>query len=420
MSARTLRTPAYRHHKPSGQAVVTLDGRDFYLGRHGSPESRVQYDRLIVEWLSRGRSLAPASSGGASDLTVSELIVRFIKHADSYYRKNGRPTKEPANLRLAVRPLKRLYGQTTVVEFGPQKLKAVRQAMIDDGLCRAEINRRVSKILRCFKWGVAEELLPASVHQALQALGGLRRGRAEVRESPPVRPTPDATVDAVRPHVTRRVWAMIELQRLSGMRPGEVVAMRPCDLDTSGPVWTYTPASHKMEHHGRERVIYLGPKAQAVVREWLGPISTAYLFIPRESAEERFVEQRRNRRTPMTPSQRARQRKARPKRTPGECYTVESYGRAIAKGCARAFPHPTLSAIPAKDLTDSQRAELRAWHKAHRWHPNQLRHNAATHLRREFGLDVARVILGHSSPAVTEVYAEVDRAKAVEVMASVG
>jgi len=54
------------------------------------------------------------------------------------------------------------------------------------------------------------------------------------------------------------------------------------------------------------------------------------------------------------------------------------------------------------------------------WHPHRLRHNAATFLRKEFGLDVARVILGHSSPAVTESYAEVDRAKAIAAMARVG
>ena len=61
-------------------------------------------------------------------------------------------------------------------------------------------------------------------------------------------------------------------------------------------------------------------------------------------------------------------------------------GQAIARACKRA-------GVP-------------------RWHPHQLRHNAATWLRKEFGLDVARVILGHSSPVVTEVYAEMDREKA--------
>ena len=32
--------PAYRHHKKSGNAVVTLDGRDRYLGPWKSKESR--------------------------------------------------------------------------------------------------------------------------------------------------------------------------------------------------------------------------------------------------------------------------------------------------------------------------------------------------------------------------------------------
>jgi hypothetical protein len=41
-------------------------------------------------------------------------------------------------------------------------------------------------------------------------------------------------------------------------------------------------------------------------------------------------------------------------------------------------------------------------------------------LRKEFGLDVARVILGHSSSSVTEIYAEVDHAKAISVMEQVG
>jgi integrase len=80
---------------------------------------------------------------------------------------------------------------------------------------------------------------------------------------------PDAFVEAIPPHVSRQVWAMIELQRLTGVRPGEVVIVRTCDLDTTGRIWVYTPASHKTEHHGKERLIYLGLRAIEVVRPWL-------------------------------------------------------------------------------------------------------------------------------------------------------
>src|SRR5690242_20543256 len=52
MPSRSSRIPSYRLHKPSGQAVVTLAGKDHYLGLHGTPQSRAAYDRLITEYLS--------------------------------------------------------------------------------------------------------------------------------------------------------------------------------------------------------------------------------------------------------------------------------------------------------------------------------------------------------------------------------
>ena len=80
-------------------------------------------------------------------------------------------------------------------------------------------------------------MVPPSTHHGLKAVVGLRRGRSEARESEPVRPAPEASVDAIRPYVSRQVWAMVELQRLTGMRPGEVRQMRTCDLDATAKVW---------------------------------------------------------------------------------------------------------------------------------------------------------------------------------------
>ncbi|MFO0957083.1 MAG: site-specific integrase [Isosphaeraceae bacterium] len=331
------------------------------------------------------------------------MVLAYLRHCDAYYVKNGKPTSEPVNIRLAMRPLRQLYGQKPAREFGPVALKAVRQAMIDSGLCRSEVNKRVRHVLRAFKWAVGEELVPPSTHHGLQAVPGLRRGRADVRESAPVRPVPDAFVEAVRPHVSRQVWAMIELQRLSGMRPGEVVMMRTGDIDVSGKVWTYVPSSHKTEHHGRERRIYLGPAAQAVLKPWLRAELGAYLFSPAEAMAERQAEKRRNRKTPVQPSQRNRAKK-RPQKQPGAQYTTLSYNRAIAYAVKKV---------------NAERAE-RGEPAIPSWHPHQLRHSAATRLRKEFGLDTARAVLGHSSPVVTEVYAELDGAKAAEAMARVG
>jgi integrase len=399
--------PALSHHKGSGQGVVRLSGRDVYCGKFGTPECQANYHRAIAEWVANGRRLPVGPDGDASagpeDLTINELLLAYLRHVDAYYVKNGEPTSEPECIRLALRPLRRLYGDTVAREFGPVRLKAVRQAMVDSDLCRNEVNKRTGKIVRAFKWAVSEELIPASVHHGLQAVSGLRRGRADVRESEPVKPVPDAFVDAIRPHVSRQVWAMVQLQRLSGMRPGEVCIMRTIDVDTSGRVWIYTPESHKTEHHGRERRIYLGPAAQEVLRPWLRLNVGEYLFQPREVMNELRAEQRRSRKTRVQPSQQDR-RKRKPRRIPGERYGPKVYGHAIGYGIAHANRERERIGLPLIP----------------HWGPNRLRHNAGTRLRREFGLDTARAVLGHSTPVVTEVYAELDGAKAAEAMERVG
>jgi integrase len=395
---RPAKVPSYRLHRPSGRAVVRLDGKDHYLGVHGTEASHEAYRRIIAEWLThrRPRPVATAVDDDRLDLTVDEVILAFwTRHAERHYRHaDGGPTQELDNYRETLRPLRQLYGSTPARGFGPLALKAVRQAMIEAGLARTTINQRVGRIVHLFKWAVEHELVPPAVHHGLKAVAGLRRGRSAARETAPIKPVPEALVEAIRPHVARQVWAMIELQRLTGMRSGEVTIMRTADLDTSGPVWAYVPRRHKTEHRGRERTIYLGPRAQAVLRPWLRADRSEYLFSPREAMAEFRAEQRRRRTTPLYPSQRARRPKENPKRRIGDRYSTRSYNHAIQYGCRRAGVAP--------------------------WHPHQLRHGAATRLRKEYGLEVARVILGHASASTAEIYAEMDREKAIAVMASVG
>ena len=67
--------------------------------------------------------------------------------------------------------------------------------------------------------------------------------------------------------------------QLTGCRPAEVCLVRPCDVDTSGDVWIYRPELHKTEHHGRERIICIGPKGQDVLRPYLLRAEGAYCFL---------------------------------------------------------------------------------------------------------------------------------------------
>jgi integrase len=410
--------PKYRKHRGSGQAIVTLSGQDFYLGPYGTKASHQLYDRLVAEWLESGRHPLGVDS---ADITITELLSRYWQHAKAYYLKDGKCTGQIPKIKSAMKVVKNRYARTPAAEFGPLALKACRQQWIADGLSRTYVNEHTSRVVRMFRWGVAEQLVPASVPQALSMVPGLRKGRSEAPETTPVLPVEDSSVEATIPYLPTIPADMVRFQRLTGCRPIEVCMVRPCDLNRTGDVWIYYPDSHKTEHHNRERTILVGPKAQGVLLRYLARDAQTHCFRPCDSEAKRLAEKEANRKTPLScGNSRGTNRKRKPKRMPGKRYTTDSYRRAIHRACDKAFPHPQLSKLKTKELTDGQKTELRKWQSDRHWSPNQLRHTAATEIRREFGLEAAQVILGHSQANVTQVYAERDLAKGIEVAKRIG
>jgi integrase len=402
--------PRYRLHKASGQAAVQLAHHTVYLGKYGTPEAADRYRHEIAEWVARGRRPAEPE---AAPLSVNELVLAYVGWAGTYYRaRDGQPNaKELWNVNRAMRPLCASFGMTAARDFGPRKLALVQERFLADGLTRSGVNRYVSRIKHLFKWAVAQELVPAATWQSVAALEGLRRGHTDAPEPEPVRPVPDGLVDAIEAYVSRQVWGLIQVQRLSGCRPGEAVILRGCDLDMSGPLWTYKPAFHKTERHGQERVVVVGPRAQAVLREFLTPDTQAYLFNPTNAEQERRDKMHVARKTPLSCGNRpGTHRQRRPQRRPGERYTVGSYRRAVQVGCDKAFPAPA-------GMDDDAR---RQWQSERRWHPHQLRHTFATTVRKTFGLDAAQVTLGHATADITQIYAEKNLALAQNVAMKIG
>ena len=205
----------------------------------------------------------------------------------------------------------------------------------------------------------------------------------------------EAVVRATLPHLSAQVAAMVQLQLLTGARPGEIASLRPRDVDRSDPAaWIYRPGSHKTEHHGRERVILLGPRGQRVLSPWLDRDPELYCFRPAEAVAARNARSRANRRNPIEPWGRKHGPKPDPERAPGEKYGKDSYRWAVHKACVKA------------GVTV--------------WTPNMLRHPRATQIRKKFGVEAAQIILGHSKADTTEIYAERDLAKARKIMAAIG
>ena len=276
------------------------------------------------------------------------------------------------------------------------------------GWCRLFANRQTKRVVRMFKWGASRELIPAGVYQQLVTVEGLRKGKTAARESAPVRAAREDDVDRVLPLLPPPVRAMVQIEALTGMRPGEIRIMRACDIDTTVDPWLYKPQRHKTEHHGEDfnREIFIGPKAQEVIRAHFKPNLNAYLFTPADAREwereQRRLRAKKNtsRTTPVYPSETERlQAEAEEARKhPRKCaefYDRNVYARCLKRACRKA-------GLPVG------------------FTPNMLRHTCATKVRRAHGLDGAQVILGHKHAKITEVYAEQSREHARDIMAKIG
>jgi integrase len=228
----------------------------------------------------------------------------------------------------------------------------------------------------------------------LAAVRPLARGRAvqiageswTPRETDPVEAVNDEWVWRTCAVLPPTLQAMVWVQRLTGCRPQDVCNMTLAALDCRGEIWLYEPAQHKRAHAGGRRVVYIGPRAQEVLLAWLRPELDEPIWSPRQAMAERHgVASTHRHQAPRRPET---------GRRVGDHWTSRSYAAAISRAAQEAgVPH---------------------------WTPNQLRHAAATRLRRDHGLDVAQVILGHARADVTQVYAQADLARAAVVMEAVG
>ncbi|MCC6910191.1 MAG: hypothetical protein IT430_19840 [Phycisphaerales bacterium] len=443
------KTPGYRKRHDRNQAIVTLTDavtkqrRDYWLGEFGTPQSREMYHRVIAEWEANGRRLfeakfekPPAGGEGEGDgITVSELCARFWRTRGAHLNK-----REQDHHKSLIRLLRRSYGSMPAVAFGPRRLQRLRDQMIRDdeehgrrawGITYA--NAQVRRLCRLFKWAASQELVTARVRMELLSVDPLKPGRCAARVGRVVKPVPVEVVEQTLPFMASPVAAAVRLQLLTGARPDEVLRLRPCDIDTTAAdgVWVARLERHKTQYMGHDRVLFLGPKAQAVLTPFMKRAAEAYLFRPAEANAERRAARAEARKTPLSCGNRAgTNRRAEPKKTAGERYDARAYYRAVQYACDVAFPPPpplakrddeTRDEWRSRLIADKLKDALDAWRKEHRWFPYQLRHTAATLYRREHGLEASALVLGHASARVTDaVYAERDQSKVAEIMRLVG
>ena len=403
MARPKAKAPALRYHI-SGQSVVTIDGRDYYLGKHDSPEAIARYAVLIGVYQAGGLKLP-------SDFDPSELNARAanifaaapqpsqqskeplsVRHVTASYRELVRTkyANNPAELHRQYQicdETDKHEGDRLADDYGPLALQRQRQRWIDAGNSRVYCNRLANAVVRMFKYAVSQELVKPETWQRLKSVEPLRIGQTQAPETEPRRPVAIEVVRQTAKHLSPVLKAMLRVQVATGMRPSEICNLRPCDIDRSGTVWMFRPAKHKTANKGKRKAVPIVGDARDAITDYLNRDSQAFCFSPIESMAWFRTNQRASRKSKVQPSQASRT-KADPKKQPGEKYTPTSYRQSIQRAAKTA------------------EVEL--------WHPYQLRHLAGTVVRDALGIEAAQALLGHSELRMTEHYAKQTEAKAIE------
>ena len=375
------------------QFTVCGEVKRVYFGREDNPETQNKIIEFQRDFLA-GKYGRKERHREQSEVSIAYLAMKFLDWARDEYPPNS---KEPERFQRVLGLLVRFCGEDAVESFGLAQLEEFRQSLVSAGTCcRKEINQRIQMIKRVFKWGAARRLVPLDVNAEIQLLEALRKGRGKARDNPPVRPVSLDVVARTLPRLSTVVAAMVRLQLLTGARPGEVRIMRPCDIErTDSGCWKYRPEHDKTERFrgdGEEKIIPLNAEAQKIVIVHsmdLSEQSKQYIFRPEEAVREIRAERAMNRKTKKTPSQIERDRNRVKTEKLNDLYSASAYRIAIRRAAKAA-------GVPC-------------------WTPYQLRHTAATEIRKRYGLEAAQILLQHKSLTTTQIYAEPDRERAEEL-----
>lgn len=420
---RSPRFPPYptKPHS-SGQARICVNGHTHYLGKYDSPQSHAEHQRLYTEWRA-GRLGRPATTARKA-VTIEDIVARFFVEARAgrYLDVEGQPKAELQNYRHSFGPLLALHGTTPAIDFDARALVVVRDAMASGmwmsakqkaraakskrkiGWSRSVCNRSLVRIKTFAKWAERSGFLPEGRHHHLCTVPGFESGSFGVRETDDVPPVPEEVIEATLAKCNPVVRSLLQVLLHTGARPSEIRTLRGQDINTSGRVeiakgywvtlpgvWTVHLRRHKTAYLRRRRIILFPKPAQEALAWLLAERGQEdYLFSPRHAMEMRRVERRAARKSKVQPSQVDRSKPG-AKRRPGEFYKQTHLARSVTYACRAAGVPP--------------------------WHPYQLRHNAAVNLIANYGWEIARIALGHSTEEMTRRYGHDDLRKVAAAFA---
>lgn len=283
--------------------------------------------------------------------TLTELRAGYLIWAERHYRRrSGQPTREHLNMRAAIDRLIRFAGgDSDPAKINRHQIRAWMDQLAAEELTRSYINACLARVRRWVRWAADLDLVPFQVTEDLRRVHPIqqfRGGREPGHQPPPAL----EQIAQVLPFLTPRARDVLQLCKLTGARPSELLELTNAEIHIDGVGPRITPLQHKNAHRGHQRVIPLTPAAVLVIqRHWRPLLPLDRLF--------------------TSSSVRGH-------------YTIEAFRAALARGCKRA-------GVP-------------------KFTPYAVRHAVARLVRRERGLDAAQALLGHANASTTEIYAPLD------------
>ncbi len=349
----------------TGRAFTKVNGRFLSLGKADSPESKLRFAKVLEDH-AKGVLVSKAEKPAVDrdQISINELAALFVGRELARFS----PAERYCQL-TAIRLLRKMFGETPVDEFGPLRLRVLRDARVagdlkakgDDGKpcprkpwSRDSCNRQVKRIQALFRWGVSFEMVPESVAAALSTIRILMPGETTAKESEPRRAVSQADFDAAKARLKPLYRDVLQLMALTGARPGELVNLRVCDLERNGEVWRADLKRHKTSHKGKRRVLFFNAAAQAILLKHMKADPDALILGCRR----------------------------------------DNFSSAVRRACKRAGVAPFV--------------------------PHEVRHTVATRLADEVGLEAAQRLLGHSTAAMTQHYSKSAERQAITAAKSLG
>lgn len=420
--------------RQSHHACIYFLGKRHLLGEWGSLDADAAYRLKVRELLNvvhTGEITAQTRRRVEVEVThVAHLAEAFDLHAKDYYIKRGERTGSATRAATVRRLLGESgFDRTPLREADACWLRDFRtwickHKAADGELNRTTVNIYAAIVVQMFRFGASNGICDASSWEGLKALEPIKKRRAPAAGLKPLRegekrePVPRHWIRIVRPHMSRTIRMMMDLELLTGMRPQEICALRGEDLHpTRLPgvlLYRVTFDRNKTDHveHGEERRVWIGPRGcKLLMLAGKGRIPSGYVFRPADALEDRFSAAAAGRKTPKWPSHDVSVRRARRRSrgvTPamlGEMYTPASYRRAMERACARAIK-------AQKKRTKEMGVELKPSERAGRFTPYQLRHNAASEICNREELSLAKELLGHRDIRTTIGYVKVSDRRA--------